>query len=108
MYYYTKDYDDKELRLKVLADVIGEELFAKIFGYTLEALVNKLINTINKEENQVIVENFKENKEKLYKKDETSPFNDYVIQPSNRRIDLLDPINLILDFNEKIQLDSDW
>ena len=36
-----------------------------------------------------------------------SPFNDYVIQPSDRRIDLFDAINLILDFNEKIQLDGD-
>ena len=46
-------------------------------------------------------------KKKLYEKDETSPFNDQVIQPSDRRIDLFDVINLILDFNEKIQLDGD-
>ena len=107
MYYYTKDYDDKELAFKVfklklahLANIIDEELFANIFGYTLEVLVNKLINTTNKKENQIIVENLKENKEKLYKVDETSSFNDYVIQPSDKRINLMDVIDLVLDFNK--------
>ena len=109
MYYYTKDYDDKELAFKVfklklahLANIIDEELFAKIFGFTLEALVNKLINTTNKEENQIIVENIKENKEKLYEVDETSPFNDYVIQPSDKRINLKDVVDLVLDFNKEM------
>ena len=90
-----------------MKNIIDEELFAKIFGYTLEALANKLITTTNKEENQIVVENIKENKEKLYKVDETSLFNDYVIQPSNKRNNLKDVIDLILDFNEKIQLDGD-
>ena len=49
------------------------------------------------EENQVTVNNIDENKEKLYQKDETGPFYDYVIQPSNRRNNLIDTINL-LDF----------
>ena len=53
------------------------------------------------EENQVIVNNIDENKEKLYQKDETGPFYDYVIQQSNRRNNLIDTINLLLDFNEK-------
>ena len=53
------------------------------------------------EENQVIVNNIDENKEKLYQKDETGPFYDYVIQPSHRRNNLIDTINLLLDFNEK-------
>ena len=90
-----------------MKNIIDEELFAKIFSYTLEALANKLITTTNKEENQIVVENIKENKEKLYKVDETSLFNDYVIQPSNKRNNLKDVIDLILDFNEKIQLDGD-
>ena len=33
------------------------------------------------------------------------PFYDWVIQPSDRRINLIDSINFILDFNETIQLD---
>ena len=90
-----------------MANIIDKELFVKKFGDTLEALTNKLINTTNKEENQIIIENIKENKEKLYKNDETSPFNDFVIQPSDRRIDLEDVIDLILDFNKKTQLDGD-
>ena len=35
----------------------------------------------------------------------TSHFNEWVIQPSDRRINLIDAINLILDFKETIQLD---
>ena len=47
-------------------------LFKQIFGHTFETLANKLINTTNKEENQIIVNNIKESKEKLYKECETS------------------------------------
>ena len=31
-------------------------------------------------------------------------FNDWVIQPSDQHIDLKDAINVILDFNETVQL----
>ena len=48
---------------------------------------------------------FKKNKNKLHKEGETDPFYNYVIQPSDRCINLIDAINLILDFNETIQLD---
>ena len=48
---------------------------------------------------------FKKNKDKLFQEDETDPFYKFVNQPSNRRIDLIDAVNLILDFNETIQLD---
>ena len=57
-YWPYNDYDDKELKSKYfkikLADMsndIDETLFEQIFGHTLEALANKLINTTNKEEN---------------------------------------------------------
>ena len=56
-------------------------LFKQIFGHTFETLANKLINTTNKEENQIIVNNINENKEKLFEEDETSACYDYVIQP---------------------------
>ena len=63
-YYPHKDYDDKELKYKYfkikLADMsneIDEKLFEQIFGHTLIKLADKLINTINKEENQIIVKN---------------------------------------------------
>ena len=71
-----------------------------------ETLANKLINTTNKEENQIIVDSINKNKEKLYEENGTGPFSDYVIQPSDRRRNnLIDAVNLILDFNETIQLD---
>ena len=101
-----KDYDDKEFKYKyfkiTLADMpneIDEKLFKQIFGQTLETLANKLINTTNKEENQIIVKNIEKNKDKLFEMDK---FNDWVIQPSDRRINLKDAIDLILDFNEEL------
>ena len=107
-YYFINDFGDKELKFKIfklrlahLSNDIDENLFEKIFGHTLIKLADKLINTRNKEENQIIVNNIEKNKEKLYKEDEFSKF---VIQPQ-QRADLRYIINLILDFNETIQLD---
>ena len=112
-YWFTNDYCDKELEFKIfklrlahLSDIIDKKLFKQIFGHTFEILANKLINTTNKEENQIIVNNINENKEKLYKKDEMSY--DYAIQPSNWRTNLIDATNLILDFNETIWSDLIW
>ena len=82
-----------------MSDIIDKKLFKQIFGYTFQTLGNKLINTTNKEENQIIVNNINKNKDKLFKIDE---FNDWVIQPSDRRINLKDAIDLILDFNEEL------
>ena len=104
------DYGDKEFKIfklnfAHLSNVIDKKIFKQTFGHTFETLANKLISTTNKEENQIIVNNINEKKEKLYEKDETGPFYDYVIQPSGRRNNLIEAINLILDFNETIQLD---
>ena len=64
-----KDYDDKEFKYKyfkiTLADMpneIDEKLFKQIFGHTLLKLADKLINTTDKEENQIIVKNIEKNK----------------------------------------------
>ena len=104
-YWSYIDYDDKELKSKYfkiqLADMsneIDKKLFEQIFGHTLETLTNKLINTTNKEENQIIVNNINKNKNKLFKKDE---FNDFLIQ-AQQRSDLKYTIDLILDFNEEL------
>ena len=103
-YWPYNDYDDKELKSKYfkieLADMsneIDEKLFEQIFGHTLIKLADKLINATNKEENQIIVQNINKNKDKIYeqKKD------DWVIQPSDQRINLFHAIKLILDFNEE-------
>ena len=83
-----------------MSNIIDKKLFKQIFGHTFEILANKLINTTNKEENQIIVNNIEKHKDKLYEEEETS--NNYVIQPSDRRVDLIDAINVILKFNETI------
>ena len=105
-YYFINDFDDKELESKIfklklayLSNIIDKKLFEQIFGHTLIKLADKLINTTNKEENKIIVNNINKNKDKLFKIDE---FNDWVIQPSDRRINLKDAIDLILDFNEEL------
>ena len=105
-YWSYNDYDDKELKSKYfkiqLADMsneIDEKLFEQIFGHTLIKLTDKLINTINKEENQIIVNSIKKNKYKLFEMDE---FNNFLIQ---QHFDLKYTIGLILNFNKTIQLD---
>ena len=86
-YWPYKDFGDKELKSKnfkiELADMsneIDEKLFKQIFGHTPIKLADKLINTTNKEENQIIVKNINKNENKLLEKDN---FNDWVIQPSD-------------------------
>ena len=63
-----------------MSNEIDEDLFEQIFDHKFEALANKLINTTNKEENQIIVKNIEKNKDKLFAMDK---FNDWVIQPSD-------------------------
>ena len=78
---------------------LTKKLFKQIFGQTLEALANKLIDTTNNEKNQIIVKNINKNNEKLYEEDETYNF---VILPNSRRVNLTEAINVIKDFNETI------
>ena len=86
-YYFTDDYGDKELEFKIfklklahLSNIIDKKLFKQIFGHAFETLANKLINTKNKEKNQIIVNNINENKERLHEEDEISDFHDYAIE----------------------------
>ena len=83
-----------------MPNIIDEKLFEQIFGHKFETLANKLINTTNNEKNLIIVNNINKNKEKLYEEDETSYNN--VIQPGKQSVDLLDAINLSLNFNKTI------
>ena len=85
-----------------MSNEINEKLFKQIFGHTLIKLADKLINTTNKEQNEIIVKNIEKNKEKLF---EMKARNDPLIQPNSQRVDLIDAINLIVNFNETIQLD---
>ena len=110
MYWHTRyDDDGKELNLKIfkinfayISNDTDEKLFEEVFGHSFVTLANKLINTTNKEENQIIVNDIEKNRKKLC--EENDDYN-YVIQPNDRCIDLIDTIKLILDFNETIQLD---
>ena len=76
-YQHSIDYGDKELKFKYfkieLADMsneIDKKLFEQIFGHTLIKLADKLINTTNKEENQIIVKNIEKSKNKLLEVDD--------------------------------------
>ena len=82
-----------------MSNEIDENLFEQIFGHTLIKFADKLINTTNKEENQLVVKNIKKNKDKFFERDE---LNDWVIQPNSQRIYLLDAINLILNLKTKL------
>ena len=70
-YYFSNDFGDKELKFKYfklklahLSNIIYQRLFEQIFGHKFETLANKLINTTNKEENQIIVKNIEKNEKK--------------------------------------------
>ena len=74
-YWYVKYYhDNKELNYKIfktkgahLLIDLDEQLFEKIFGYTFAALVEKLINTVDKkEENQIIIDDIENNRDKIF------------------------------------------
>ena len=111
-YWHVKYYHgNKELNYKIfkakaahLLNDLDEQLFEKIFGYTFAALVDKLINTIDKEENQIIIDDIENNRGKIFEQDKYSKF---VIQPAYRRGDLKDAIEIILEINELLTLDED-
>ena len=45
-----------------MSNKIDEKLFQQIFGHAFIKLADKLINTTDKEENQIIVKNIEKNK----------------------------------------------
>ena len=87
-----------------MSNKIEEKLFEKIFCHTLIKLADKLINTTNQKENQIIAKNALKSKDKIFEK---YYFDDWVIESSNQRINLKDTIDLILDFNENKNDDED-
>ena len=106
-YYFVNSFNDKELEFKFfqlklahLSNSVDEKLLKQILGHKFETLANKLINTTNKEENQIIVNNIEKNKDKLYEEEEMS--HNCVIQPNDQCVTLIDAINLILKFIKTI------
>ena len=51
-----------------MSNEIDEKLFEQIFGQTFIKLADKLINTINKEENQIIVKNIEKKQRYTFRK----------------------------------------
>ena len=103
-------HDNKELNFKIfkakaayILNDLEKELFEKVFGHTFAALVDKLINTIGKEENKIIINDIKKNRDKIYEQDECSKF---IIQPPYKRDELRNAIKIILNFNELLSLDD--
>ena len=106
MCYYE---DNKETNLRLfkskfayIFNDVDDNLFKEIFGHTSVKLADKLINTTNKEENQILINDIEKNKDKIFEQEEYSKF---VIQPTYKRDDLFNTVKIILIFNETIQLD---
>ena len=101
--------DNKKLNFKIfkpkiahISNDVDEQLFEEIFGHKYVALADKLLNTTSKEENQIFINDIKKNKDKIYEQDDSS---NYVIQRINKRNELINAVDVILKFNEIIQLD---
>ena len=66
-YWHVRYYcGNKELNLKIfkakaayILNDLDEQLFEEIFGHTFVALADKVINTTNKEENKIIIDDIK-------------------------------------------------
>ena len=105
------DHDDKELNLSTfkakatyILNDLDKQLFEKIFGHTFAALADKLINTTNKEENKIIIDDITKNRDKIYEQDD---FSNFVIQLAYKGGDLLNAVKTIINFNEVLSLDDD-
>ena len=94
-------HGNKELNYKIfktkaayLLNDLVDQLFKRIFGYTFAALVDKLINTVDKKENQIIVDDIENNRSKFSKE---YKFDKDVIKHSG---DLDDAVKIILEINK--------
>ena len=74
----------------------------KIFDHTFVKLADKLLNTTNKEKHEIIIDDIKNNRDKIFEQD---GFNQFVIKQGYKRGDLNDSVKVLLKFNETIQLD---
>ena len=64
-----------------MSNEIDKKLFEQIFGHTLIKLADKLINTTNKKENQIIVKNINANKIRLNEQKKSVPL--WLYNPTN-------------------------
>ena len=59
-----------------MSNEIDKKIFEQTFGHTLVTLADKLINTSNKKENQIIINNIYKNKDNIF---ENYYFDDWII-----------------------------
>ena len=102
MQYYE---DNKETNLRLfklkLAHIfndVDDNLFTEIFGFTSVELADKLINTTSKEDNQMIIDHIEIKRDKVFEQE----YGKFVIQPPHKRTDLLDTVEVILEFNKQL------
>ena len=103
-YHGNKELNYKIFKAKaayVLND-ITDNSFEKIFGCKFATLVDKLINTTSKEENQIIIDNTENNSSKIIEQE----YSQFVIQPAYKRGDLKDAVKIILEINELLTSDK--
>ena len=109
--YWNLNYcdDNKKLNFNIfqlkfahISNDVDEQLFEEMFGHKYVALADKLLNTKSKEDNQIFINDIKKNRDKIYEQDDSS---NYVIQQIYKRSDLISAIDVILNFNDIIQLD---
>ena len=106
-YWYIEYYEDnKDINLRLfklkLAHILNDvdyNVFTEIFGFSSVELADKLINITRKEDNQVLIDHIETKKDKIYEQ----VYNQYLIEPTHKRDDLLDTVKVILKFNETIQ-----
>ena len=78
-------------------------MFQEVFGHAFAELVEKLINTVGKkEENQKIIDDIENNSSKINKQ----KYSQFLIQPAYKRGDLKDAVKTILEINELLKSDK--
>ena len=103
-------HGNKELNYKIFKaktahplNDLDEQLFEKIFGHKFAALVEKLINRVDKEEeNQIIIDDIEKNGNTIIEQ----VYSQFIIQPAYKRGDLKDAVNIILEINELLKSDK--
>ena len=104
MEYYE---DNKKTNLRIFKlkfahvfNDVDDDLFKEIFGFKSVELADRLINVTSKENNQIIIDHIEIKRDKIFEEDEYSKS---VIQPPQKRDDLLDTVKVILEFDKTIQ-----
>ena len=80
-----------KLKFAHIFNDVNDNLFKEIFSLTSVKLADKLINTANKEENQMFINDFKKNEDNIFEQDE---FSNFIIRPVYKRLNILDVAKL--------------